>query len=148
MKHLVICLIFILPAWVSAQSRYERITTEVETVERKRFAAQVNKDYIALEQILADDLVYVHSSGNTDTKASFIQSIKEGKSVYNAIDVKELKVRFYGNYAVINGVIVITQNPKPDGSPTLLSLKYLAVYTKNRRKGWQIHSWQSLKLTN
>lgn len=127
----------------------QKVQKEVEALERQRFAAQVSKDFDFLEKIFADDLIYTHSSGKQDNKTTYIASIKEGKSVYNKIDVEDIIVRSYSkdNAAVVNGKILIEQSPV-DGKPNLLHLRYVVVYTKNGKKGWQLNTWQSLKLAN
>ena len=121
--------------------------SEVESLERQRFEAQVKKDYAFLEKIFADDLLYVHSSGKSDSKVTYINSIKEGKSLYDKIDVEEITVRPYNNQktAVVNGVVNITQTPV-GGKTNMLHLRYTVVYIKNKGKGWQLVTWQSLKL--
>ena len=116
----------------------------VSAVEKQRFDAQVSKDYAVLERVLADDLLYAHSNGNTDGKQSYIQSIRDGKSNYAAIESQELKVRVYGNTAVINGVCLIKMNT--NNTPTELKLRYTDVYVK-KGKQWQMVAWQSLRLT-
>ncbi len=143
MKKLLIFALFLMIGKTFAQNP----AATIEALERKRFAAQVSKEYDFLEKIFADDLVYTHSSGKQDNKVSYIASIKEGKSVYNKIDVEEIKIRVYGNAAVINGQVMIEQN-STDGKVSNLHLKYTAVYSKNGKKGWQINTWQSLKLAN
>ena len=60
---------------------------EVEALERQRFAAQVAKDYAFLEKVFADDLIYTHASGKQNGKTDYIQSIRDGKSQYDKIDV-------------------------------------------------------------
>ena len=120
---------------------------DIETLERKRFAAQVSHDYDFLEKVFADDLVYTHSSGKQDNKMTYIASIKEGKSVYNKIDVEEMTVRDYGKTAVVNGKVKIEMAPI-DGKPNIVPLRYVVVYMKNGKKGWQLNTWQSLKLVN
>jgi ketosteroid isomerase-like protein len=146
-KYFFFTLLLAISQFGFAQSKNDRAKAEVESVERQRFEAQVKKDFTALEKILADDLLYVHSSGKSDTKTSFMTSIKERKSVYNKVDVEEIMVRPYNNQkaAIVNGVINITQNPV-DGKPTYLHLRYTVVYIKNKGKGWQMVTWQSLKL--
>lgn len=119
----------------------------IETLERKRFEAQVSKDFVFLEKVFADDLVYTHSSGKQDDKQAYIQSIKDGKSVYDKIEVQELNVRVYGKAAVVVGKVAITQGIA-SGKPTILPLKYTVVYNQNGKKGWQLNTWQSLKLAN
>jgi hypothetical protein len=117
----------------------------VEQLERQRFEAQVKKDMSFLEKIFADDLIYIHGSGKQDNKTTYLQSIKEGKSVYDKIDVEEIKVRIYGKktVAIVNGIIIISNtNAAPN------RLRYLVVYSKNGKNGWQLNSWQALKLNN
>lgn len=118
--------------------------SDIEALERQRFEAQVKKDYAFLEKVLADDLLYTHSSGKTDTKTSYIQSIREGKSVYDKVEVEEISVRTYHKKtAVVNGQILISNaNSEP------ARLRYAVVYVKNKKHGWQLVMWQSLKMSS
>jgi hypothetical protein len=43
---------------------------EILALEDKRFGAMIGRDFKALEAMVHDDLLYTHSSGVTDTKAS------------------------------------------------------------------------------
>jgi ketosteroid isomerase-like protein len=115
----------------------------VMAAEKQRFEAQVKKDYAVLENVLADDLIYFHSNGNTDSKASYIQSIKDGKSKYDAINAEEMKVRVYGKTAVITGVCAV--KAENNGQTINTRLRYTDVYVK-KGKQWQMVSWQSLRL--
>ena len=134
-----------------AQSKFEKkqatAKAEVEALERQRFTAQVGKNFDVLGKIFADDLIYTHSNGKIDSKETYINSIKEGKSVYDKIDVEELRIRPYNDQksAVVNGTIMITQ-PPVDGKPTLTHIRYAVVYIKTKAHGWQLVMWQSLKL--
>jgi uncharacterized protein (TIGR02246 family) len=129
-----------------ANSKDDRAAKEVEALERQRFAAQVSKDYVFLEKAFADDLVYTHSNGKQNDKKEYIQSIRDGKSVYDKIDVENINVRAYndGKTAVVNGQIVIYQPNKPDGTPNVAHIKYVVVQVKNKQ-GWQVVLWQSQK---
>lgn len=120
---------------------------EVEKLERERFAAQVSKDYAFLEKVFADDLVYTHSNGKQNGKSDYIQTIRDGKSVYDKIDVENINVRAYndGTAAVVNGQIVIYQPNKPDGTPNVAHIKYVTTQIKDPKKGWQVVLWQSQK---
>lgn len=123
------------------------VEKEVEALERQRFEAQVKKDYTFLDKSFADDLIYTHSNGHQNNKTEYIQSIRDGKSEYNKIDVEALNVRAYNNgkTAVVNGTILITLPNKPDGTPNLAHLKYVVVQVKDKKKGWQVVLWQSQK---
>lgn len=115
----------------------------VADTERQRFSAQVSKDYAVLEQVLANDLIYTHSNGNSDNKQSYIQSIRDGKSKYDAIDVEELNVRVYGKTAVINGVSMV--KAMNNGETINTHLRYTDVYVRNGKQ-WQMVAWQSLRM--
>ena len=152
MKNYILCALLLAISQLSmAQNSIDKkqvaAKSEVEALERQRFEALVKKDYAFLEKVFADDLLYVHSSGKSDNKATYINSIKEGKSNYAKIDVEEIAVRPYNNQkaAVVNGVVNITQSPV-DGKSNMLHLRYTVVYIKNKGKGWQLVTWQSLKL--
>ncbi|MDB5233125.1 MAG: hypothetical protein JWR44_118 [Hymenobacter sp.] len=155
MKNLInLALLFVLGLATVAQatgtqpanSKDDKAAKEVEALERQRFEAQVKKDYAFLEKAFADDLVYTHSNGKQNNKTEYLQSIRDGKSVYDKIEVENLNVRAYndGKTAVVNGQIIIYQPNKPDGSPNVAHLKYVVVQVKNKQ-GWQVVLWQSQK---
>ena len=148
MKKIRLLLALLLPVLTFAQTKKDQAAArEVETLERQRFEAQVKKDYPLLEKVFADDLVYTHSNGKQNNKTEYIQSIRDGKSQYDKIDVEALNVRAYndGKTAVVNGTITITLPNKPDGTPNLAHLKYVVVQVKDAKKGWQVVLWQSQK---
>lgn len=136
----------LLPATTNPAQRNSEAAKAVENLERQRFAAQVSKDYTFLEKAFADDLVYTHANGKQQGKTDYLQGIRDGKSVYDKIDVESLNVRAYngGQTAVVNGQITIYQPNKPDGSPNVAHLKYVTVQIKNPQ-GWQVVLWQSQK---
>ncbi len=124
-----------------AQSADEKA---VAAAEKARFDAQVSKNADVLNQLLSDDMVYVHSNGNVDNKQTYIQSIKDGNSTYNSIDVQEQKIRLYGNTAIVNGVCYI-KRPLVDGKNNDLKLRYTDAYVK-KGKQWQMVTWQSFRM--
>ena len=137
----------LLPAVINSGQRNADAAKEVEALERQRFAAQVSKDFPFLEKAFADDLVYTHSNGKQNDKTEYLQSIREGKSVYDKIDIENINVRAYNNgqTAAVNGQIVIYQPNKPDGTPNVAHLKYVTMQVKDPKKGWQVVLWQSQK---
>ena len=150
MKNLLLALLLASPLLTFAQAPGKKnvaAAQEVERLERQRFEAQVSKNYDLLEKLFADDLVYTHSNGKQNTKTEYLQSIREGKSVYDKIEVENLNVRAYdnGQAAAVNGQIIIYQPNKPDGSPNVAHLKYVTMQIKDPKKGWQVVLWQSQK---
>jgi len=60
----------------------------------------------ALDKYYADDYTGVRGDGNVLTKAQEIEAYKSGAIKYQADEVKELKVRVYGNSAVSTSLAV------------------------------------------
>ncbi len=72
--------------------------------EDARYAAQVGEDFIALEQLLADDLIYIHSSSLVDSKRSYIDSLQNRTVTYLSMKRSDTRVRTLGCVAIITGL--------------------------------------------
>ncbi|WP_018619085.1 nuclear transport factor 2 family protein [Spirosoma luteum] len=130
---------------VAAKKTISGVEKAVLAAEKQRFEAQMKKDYAMLDRVLADDLVYNHSNGNTDNKQSYIQSIRDGKSQYDSIESQGQEVRVYGNTAIINGKCLIKATN--NGETINTTLKYTDVYVRKGNQ-WQMVTWQSLRVPN
>ena len=113
---------------------------EILALEEKRYAAMTGGDYGALEALLHEQLLYTHSSGRTDTKASWLESLRSGKTRYKAAKNTDQKVRLLGEVALVTGKGQM--EAEVDGQPRNLKLVYLNVWTKTP-KGWKFIAWQS-----
>jgi ketosteroid isomerase-like protein len=114
-------------------------------LERERFKAMTEGNVQVLDQLISDDLYYVHSNGDVDSKESFIGGIREGARNYGNIVMDETKTRIYGDAAIINGLCTYERN-NADGSPNNLQLKYTSVYA-NTAGSWKFVSWQSFRMS-
>jgi uncharacterized protein (DUF885 family)/ketosteroid isomerase-like protein len=114
-----------------------------EKVERRRFAAMVAQDTKALEPMLAEELRYVHSTGQVESKAQFLETIRSGRLRYLSIEVRELDVRRHGDTAIITGLI--SAQGATGSAPVDLELRYTDAYV-NRAGRWQLLAWQSTRL--
>jgi hypothetical protein len=120
-------------------------TNDILKLEKARFAAMVKKDIATLEKIISDELYYIHSNGEIDTKQSFIAAIVEGRRRYDDITIEKAKVRIYGTTAIINGECIYHRkdaNRMPDN----LMLRYTNVYARQDGR-WQMVSWQSFRIS-
>jgi len=114
----------------------------VKSAELARFKANVDADAKALGLLLADDLDYVHSNGDIDTKASFIESLTSGRRDYVSMSADIQKVRLFGDLAIIRGlakVTVVTAGKSQD-----LAIGYTDTWIwKDKR--WQMTAWHSAR---
>ena len=120
---------------------------DVKALELARFKAQETNDFATLERLLADDLVYTHSSGNVDSKAAYIDSLRSGKARYLKIAPDDLKVRVVGDLALIHGRGVFTLETNVNGQKgeNPLHLSFLDIWQKKNGK-WQMIAWQSTRI--
>lgn len=119
----------------------------VKALETERFQAMEKNDFPALDRLLADDLVYTHSSGAADTKAAYIDSLKSGKTRYLRIVPRDMKVRALGDSVLIHGIAAVTLETNTDGKKgeNPFTLSFLDVWQK-RGGQWQMIAWQSTRL--
>lgn len=68
----------------------------------------VKGDTATLEKLLSDDLVYAHSTGIVDTKASYIAKIKERRQVYKSFEQHKPTVNIYKDSAVTFSYVRVT----------------------------------------
>lgn len=76
-------------------------TSGIERLEDERYAAMLGKDVAALERLLHPDLVYMHSSGVADSKASYIAGVRDRVWDYQHIARSEQTVRLNGPLALV-----------------------------------------------
>jgi ketosteroid isomerase-like protein len=66
--------------------------------------AVASNDADALDGILADDWIIVDPDGSILEKAHFLGVIKSGVLVHESMESTDLRVRLYGNTAVVTGL--------------------------------------------
>ena len=116
---------------------------EIIALENRRFEAMTNQDAQALDEILADDLSYTHSTARVETKAEFISSSTSGRNKYRSIERDDVTVRQYGDTAVVTGHARIHVNS--NGQDVKFQVRFLDVYAK-RDNVWRMVAWQSTRL--
>jgi ketosteroid isomerase-like protein len=116
---------------------------EVKAAEKKRFEVTVKKDYKALDAILADDLIYVHSNGNVDNEKTFLEGLTSGRSTYLAIEPITMNARQLGDLVFIDGRGKF--KVQSNGQVNDLLLTYLDVWAK-RNGTWQMVHWHSARM--
>lgn len=112
-------------------------------LDRKRMTAMAGKDIATLNTLLADDLVYTHSSARLDTKQSLIGGMESGSTVYNSVEPSDVKAQDLGSAVVLTGIARIRVTS--GGKPNAFAVRFTDVYA-NRGGKWQMVTWQSTRL--
>ena len=116
------------------------VEQQIIRLEMARIAAMVARDLQALLPILADDLSYSHSSGRTDTKASFLELVRSGH--YLGVDFLEREVVPCGQAAIVRGRAQMRVNH--DSENLSYVILFLEVYAL-RKGAWQLVAWQATR---
>jgi ketosteroid isomerase-like protein len=118
---------------------------DVEAAERGWAKGITANDFSLLDKVLSDSLMYSHSNGLVDTKASYIGSLKSGKSKYfeakytqldvKVLDEKTAYVTARGNFVTLGG----------DGQKQFMDLKLLHIFRKEGGQ-WKMVAHQSARM--
>ena len=112
-------------------------------LDRKRMQAMAAKDVATLEAVLADDLIYTHSSARLDTKKSLIGAMESGTTVYTGVEPYDVKAQDLGDTVVLTGIAQI--KVVSNGTANAFGVRFTDVYAK-RGGNWQMVTWQSTRL--
>jgi len=71
--------------------------------EEQRRQAMLNGDVAALDGLLSDGLVYVHSTGARDSKTTYLAKLASGSLKYLSLSFEDLQVHAAGSGHVVTG---------------------------------------------
>jgi ketosteroid isomerase-like protein len=115
----------------SATPSVEQILMQLE---RDWNRATLSKDYKTLERIMADDWIGIDYRGYTATKAESIGELKSGESSNKSVELGAIKVKVFGNTAVVMGSDIETSTDH--GKDSSGKYGWMDVFVK-RNGRWQ-----------
>ena len=114
----------------------------VIALDAQRMTAMSQGDVGTLNALIADELVYTHSSARLDTKKSLIENMQTGKTVYTAVVPSDVKAQECGDTVVLTGVARISV--KSGDNAMNFGVRFTDVWA-NKGGNWQMVAWQSTK---
>ena len=144
-RNAILCVLFLATSHISialASSCDPINADEVVKAEDSRYAAQMANDFSAMEKLIADDLVYIHSSSVVDSKQSYIESMRSGTVKYKVMRRSDVKVRTFGCVATLTGLgnFDVQLNDKD----LSIELRFHSIWAKRDGK-LQFISWQATR---
>jgi len=139
-----VLIVFAVPA-VGQQTKKLGAEQELLKLQREWLDAYQKHDAAALERIEADDFTLTEGDGKVTTKAEDVASVKNAKPPQpdDAFDVQDVKVRLYGDTAVLIGRVIIRYRNK--GQMVAEQYRYTDTYLK-RRGRWQVVASQLTRI--
>src|ERR1035441_9238849 len=148
-QTMVACVLAVcsLSAFGQAKSEAPKTSASVEQVlmqmERDWTKAGLNKDAAALGRIIADDWSSIDFQGKIETKAQALADLKSGSSTLQSVELGEMKVRVFGNTAVVTGSD--TEKSTYKGKDSSGKYVWTDIFV-NRNGHWQAVSSESTKV--
>jgi len=115
------------------------MSDEILELETRRYAAMRAGDVETLRDLLADDLVYTHSFGDRDSKASYLDKVAAGVFRYGEIRRSEEQVLIHGDSATVVGRMGADVHVA--GTLRRLDNRFLAIWVRQGGR-WQFLAYQ------
>ena len=112
----------------------------IRKLEDRRYQAMCEGDIATLEKLLADSLVYTHSYGGADSKASYLAGVRSKRWQYRKVERPVEDIQVFGDCALVTGHVRI--DLIADGAPKMLESRFTNVWIR-RGGAWQMVAWQS-----
>src|SRR3989442_15743701 len=102
--------------------------------------AMIHNNAEVLGKLLHDDLTFVHSAGQLETKADVLKSVTTGKNVITRMEFSDTSVRFYGNTALVKCRVDLWHS-----DTNIVHMNILHAWVKVAG-GWQLVARQATRL--
>ena len=117
-----------------AAASTENVEQAVRQLDNERTQATQKSDTAFIERVYADDYVVIAANGRVRSKAQVVADYKSGVLKVESLKDDELKVRVYGDTAILTGRS--TQKIKDNGQEISGQTLFTRVYAK-RNGQWQ-----------
>jgi ketosteroid isomerase-like protein len=112
-------------------------------LERDTLAALLKKDSAAFGRIFSDDAVLITPDGSPQTKAQLLADLKSGDLAIATSDISDMKVRAFGDTAVVTYVTIDKGTYK--GQDISGRYRWTDVFVR-RAGSWQIVAGQGTRI--
>jgi ketosteroid isomerase-like protein len=112
---------------------------EVRLAIAKRGAAMVAANVDAIASLLDDRCIYTHSSGLSDTKASYVAALRKQEYTYHSVDMVEVDHSIVlPNLVILNSVMKVAMTVKSTGQSVSRAIKVTEVWTHDKSGEWKL----------
>jgi ketosteroid isomerase-like protein len=118
-------------------------TSEINDLEDRRYAAMVDADLDALDELLSDDVMYAHSDATVDSKASYLELLRNGTLVYHSLEHRTETVVSRPGVVVVGGTM--SGSIHMHGAAKTLNSRVAAVWVAEGDR-WRLLAFQPTRV--
>lgn len=130
------------------ERKTDALVQAVLQAEERRRQALLAADVVALQTLLDDGLVYVHSTAASDSKASYLAKLQNASLKYLSLHFEDLQVRVLGRCAVVTGRM--SAEVSKEGQPKQVRSLFMTVWSTDEGAGeparWTLQAHQGTPL--
>ena len=134
-----VCLLVAPLAW----SQGGNVEQQIKKLTDQLIAAELKADTNSYGKLLADDYTGIYSNGRLVTKAQDTEDLKSGALKYESIDLREIKIRAYGDTAV--AVSLVSTKGTYNGKSINADYRVTRVWVK-RKGSWVSVAFQATRV--
>jgi len=120
------------------------ITDTITRLENARCHALVNGDLVALGELVDDQLVHIHATGQVDDKPAYLRLV-EGGIRFLRVERHDFKVQVHSNVAVATGRLLQSIEFRATGEQREMDVITTQVWLR-RDNTWRQISFQATNL--
>jgi len=145
MKKVVILIVMVL---VQFSGFAQKLTSKEETAVMNQVEilrkAMIDADGAKLKSLTSEKLNYIHSNGNFQNQAEFIDGIVSGKSDFVTIEFQDQTITIQADVAIVRHVLAA--HTKDGGIDKDIKIGIMLVWQK-QKNNWVLIARQAYKLT-
>jgi ketosteroid isomerase-like protein len=127
---------------VSAELASSDPSGEIRALEFAQNAAILRGDVSLVDRMTSDDFTFITPRGFLVTKAEMLRGLANGAFRYEYREIYELKIRVYGDAAVVTGRSLHTG--QENGKDSSDAYRFTRVYIR-QRGNWLSVAWQTTR---
>lgn len=122
----------------------DALRRQLVDAEQALYRAQVAGDVEAIEPMLADDLVYIHSTGVAESKDEYLAGVANTLYEYGRIESHDTRLRVADQVGIIDGVVDMTVSAH--GAPKVLIHLLFCLIWSRQNGGWRLTFRQATRI--
>ena len=117
------------------------VWTKVEALNKAIFET---KDSAAIQDLVAENVTYGHSTGLIENKSVMLHNAVSAPDVYKNLSLERLGTTYAGQTAVVR--YILRAEVLKDGNTSPLNISIMQVWGKDKGK-WKLYARQAVKVT-